>query len=175
MRTSRILVPVALALLGVTGCVAVPTAPRPATAPTPAPAPAPAGDRSTAPVVTPGRVVQPSARETLASTVPQDGVEGDAEKRGGAKAQGRGGKAAVESGGQARKRSPGANPEHAVPARPGRRVAAPERRTQRPTSRPGPQRPRTGYDMRSLCEASDGMTNSDVTALCRNSYGSNRR
>ncbi|MFH8925851.1 hypothetical protein ACH4D4_02210 [Streptomyces pristinaespiralis] len=173
MRTPRIPALAALVLLGVTGCVAVPTAPRPATAPSPAPAPA--GDRSPSPVATPDRVVQPSAREALASTGPQDRAEDRAAERGGAKAQGQGGKPAVEPGGQARKRRPGTGPARAVPARPERRAAPPERRPQRPASRPRPPRPRTSYDMRSLCEASDGVTNSDVTALCRDSYGSGRR
>jgi hypothetical protein len=29
--------------------------------------------------------------------------------------------------------------------------------------------------MRGLCEASDGLTNRDITAMCRDSYGSGRR
>ncbi|MGW7284149.1 hypothetical protein ACWGH4_01415 [Streptomyces sp. NPDC054847] len=163
MRTPRILASLALLLLGVTGCVAVPTAPRPA----PAPSLAPAGDRSPAPVV-PGRVVQPSAREALASTGPEERPKGKAKERGGPKAQGEGRKAAEEPVRQLRPRRPAAGPARAVPVRP-------ERPTQRPAPRPRPPRPRTSYDMRSLCEASDGVTHADVTALCRGSYGSGRR
>ncbi|MEV4683380.1 hypothetical protein [Streptomyces kurssanovii] len=170
MRTPRILASAVLLLLGVSGCVAVPTAPRPA----PAPSLAPAGERSASPVV-PSRVVQPSAREALASTGPKDPAEDKAGDRGGAKAQGEGRKAAEEPGRRVRPRRPAAGPARTVPVRPERRAAVPERRTQRPAPRPRPPRPRTSYDMRSLCEASDGVTHSDVTALCRDAYGSGRR
>ncbi|GGW26370.1 hypothetical protein [Streptomyces xantholiticus] len=157
MHTPRTAALAALLLLGMTGCVSVPSAPRPA----PAPSLVPAGDRLPSPVE-PSRALQPPTRGTLASTGPME--QRKAKQETGERAEG-------GAGGKVRSRPvPRQRP---APAR----RAAPEPEHQRPRPRPQQPRPpqfRTSHDMRGVCEASEGLTDPNITALCRDTYGSGR-
>ncbi|MFJ8077409.1 hypothetical protein ACIQ7Q_26615 [Streptomyces sp. NPDC096176] len=157
MRPPRFPAVAALVLLVVagcvTGCVSVPAAP-----PAPAPSLAPAGERSPLPAER-SLPVQPSAREALASTGPK------AKRKKERKPKSR----------PVRRQRPAAAPPRAEPAAPVRRAQSPEHRVQRPRpQQPRPPQPDASYDMSSLCEASDGVTDPNITALCH-SYGSRGR
>lgn len=152
MRTSRTLAAAALLLLGVTGCVSVPPAPEPA----PAPSLALAGDRSPSPLEP--SAAQPSAREALASTDPVDEPK-DAKARPKAKEN------AAGQRGDEKQRPAVAPPARRVAPEPGHRAHPHPRAPQ----------PRTGHNMRELCEQSDGLTNPEITAMCRDAYGPGRR
>ncbi|MEW2634886.1 hypothetical protein AB0903_25380 [Streptomyces sp. NPDC048389] len=164
MRTPRTVTLAALLLLGVTGCVSVPSTP----GPVPVPSLAPAEDRSPSPVET-SRAVQPSPRQTLAPTGPEDRPREGPEAK----------EKALPEEPAAKRRSGPVRQQRPAVAPPVRRVVPePERGVHRP--RPRPQQPhspqhRAGHDMRGLCEASDGLTNPDITAMCRATYGSGRR
>ncbi|MER6995572.1 hypothetical protein [Streptomyces sp. NPDC000410] len=145
-------------LLTATGCVSVSGsgAPEP---PAPAPSLAPAGDPSPSPV----RPGQPSARQELARTgpdKPKEEKETEKEKR-------------KEKG---REKDPDAHepPRRTVrPDSPARRAPAEVRPPKKDRPRVGvrPSRPRTDYDMGSLCDDSAGVTDPSLTALCRQNYG----
>lgn len=162
MHTPRTTALAALLLLGMTGCVSVPSAPRPA----PAPSLVPTGDRVASPVE-PSRDLQPPTRGTLASTGPME--QRKAKERTEDRTEGR-------TGGNVRSRP--VRQQRPAPAPPARRAAPePEHRDQRP--RPLPQQPRppqfrTSHDMRGVCEASEGLTDPNITAMCRDTYGSGR-
>jgi len=164
MRTSRTLALASLLLIGVTGCVSVPSTPRPATAPSLAPA----GDRSPSPLE-PSAAAQPSPRHTLAPTGPKGRPKARREAKEKAVAEGSTGKGRSRPVRQ--QRPAAAPPTRRVVPEPERRALPPRPRPQQPR----PPKPRTGHDMRGLCDASDGLTNPDFTAMCRDTYGSGRR
>lgn len=164
MHLRRTVTPLILAAVLVTpGCVSVPAGP-----PAPGPSLAPAAVRS--PVRVPALPQQPVGREELAATGPDDSAPK---------------KKQVSA---VRERVPRTPPREPA-ARPGERadVAPPKARTPRRTApkqprwtpKPTRRTPKTPWrtpkakapEMRTLCRAADGVTNSAVVQLCRDTYG----
>ncbi|MFE7381847.1 hypothetical protein ACFU9F_15920 [Streptomyces zhihengii] len=159
MLLRRLLPPLVLVLvLAVSGCVSVPTGggrDRPVLSPAPA-GPAPAGAVVPGAGAGPLPAAQSAGRDALAATGPETPAAGPAQAPPAERARG------------------GAHGPHPAPRLRPHRPRPAVKPAPRPGQRSAPRHaPPRGYvpAMRHLCAESEGVTSSQVTRLCRYTYG----